>query len=787
MEGSTMNPIPSPPAGFVPLPEKQPSAGAMPPAPPGFVPMPDQQARGGILSSLSGMVRGEQDPNYEGVRSVYEQFSRELEAPMGSAATLGAGDDALGDIVAKTLGDRVIRRERDAHGQEVFVTRGPDGGEQRGYLNVPGLDSQDVVRGVRGTLPYLAAGGAAGTALRAGGAFVRVGGQMVAAGSTSVGGDLGAGGMGSEQGVDWPKAVINAGAAGAGEFAAPAIGAVWRRFVTEPRLFNRSTGQLTPAGEAAAKSAGYDPAQMTADIQREFAKTYAKTAGDASSSIASATDAEWKIKSSLGQRTKDQQQLLDEKAMRMGVQGQAAKEVIERFDKDQSQAIRTAVLDGSPEVTSMAQRLAPNRTSAELSPSTLGGEIRSGLQSARGAARVGEREAWDKVTDLTPKPEAFDTLPDMLAGRLGDLPVDEINTRAAAQMAKALDDFVSGKAVSKPVAGVLKQRPVTTLDQMRRRLLAMSQSADNATDRTAATAIYNGYNDWLDDSAQKALVNGDVGAAAALRGARDVSKTMRQIFQPTDARGRATPGAKRLDDVLQRSDSAEGIVSGLFGGGPAANIPDGTIEALKLMHNGLTRYAKSDVAKQTWNDVRAAYWVRLVRDKTGEVFTPGVMLRNIKLAQNNQGSVMRELYNRKEQAAIMRLRKALEQVVAKDPNPSGSGSAIAAYARQFLGSVLNAIPGAQIAWQYSGIPTAIGKAAAYRAVSQAPQATNALMGPWAAAAASASQFAGESDQSSGLAPFVGQEGLRGGIGPRYDEYGRLKPGQDSSPRNALFR
>ena len=79
MEGSTMNPIPSPPVGFVPLPEKQLSAGAMPPPPPGFVPMPDQQPRGGILSSLSGMVRGEQDPNYEGVRSVYEQFSRELE------------------------------------------------------------------------------------------------------------------------------------------------------------------------------------------------------------------------------------------------------------------------------------------------------------------------------------------------------------------------------------------------------------------------------------------------------------------------------------------------------------------------------------------------------------------------------------------------------------------------------------------------------------------------------------------------------------------------------------
>jgi hypothetical protein len=706
-------------------------------------PAREAPASPGFFGSLKQMVQGQHDPAYAGTRTIYEQFPRDLEAPMGSAATLGAGDDGLGDIVAKTLGDKVIRRERDAHGQEVFVTRGPDGGEQRGYLNAPGLDSQDVVRGVRGSLPYLATLNPVGGMLRGAAGVVRAGGQILTAGATSVAGDVGAGQMGSQQGVDYTKAGINAVTAGAGELASPAIGAVWRRFVTEPRLFNRATGQLTAEGQAAAKSAGYDPAQMTADIQREFAKTYAKTGGDASSSIAAASDAEWKIPSSLGQRTKDQQRLLDEKAMRMGVQGQAAKEVMERFDKDQSQAIRTAVLDGSPEVASMGQRLAPNRTGAELSPSTLGPEIRAGLQSAQGAAKAAEREAWGKVSDLTPKPQAFDTLPDMLAGRLGDLPVDEVNTRAAAQMGKALDDYVSGKAISKPVAGVLKQTPVTTMDQMRRRLLATSQSADNATDQRAARAIYDGFNDWIDDAASKALVNGDVDAAAALRGARDVSKTMRQIFQPTDPRGRATPGARRLDDVLQRSDSAEGIVSGLFGGGPAANIPDGTIEALKLMRSGLNRYAKSDVAKQTWNDVRAVYWTRLVRDKTGEVFTPGVMLRNIKLAQNNQGSLMRELYSSQEQAAIMRLRKALEQVVAKDPNPSGSGTAIAAYARQFLGTVLSAIPGGQVAWQYSGIPSAIGKAAAYRAVSQSPQTRNALMGPWAGAASNAYQFEGE--------------------------------------------
>lgn len=732
-----MNPIPSPPAGFVPLPEKQLSAGAMPPPPPGFVPIPDQQPRGGILSSLSGMVRGEQDPNYEGVRSVYEQFSRELEAPMGSAATLGAGDDALGDIVAKTLGDRVIRRERDAHGQEVFVTRGPDGGEQRGYLNVPGLDSQDVVRGVRGTLPYLAAGGAAGTALRAAGGLTRVGGQVVAAGGTSVAGDLGAGGMGSGQGVDWPKAAINAGTAGAGEFAAPAIGAVWRRFVTEPRLFNRSTGQLTPAGEAAAKSAGYDPAQMTADIQREFAKTYAKSGNDAQTSVAALADHEFKIPSTIGQRTKDSQQLLDEKAMRFGLHGQAAKEIITSFDKRQLDAVKTAAIEASDDIRGIAARIAPDRAGSELSISMLGPHIRGGMQKVQDAARAAERQAWDQVPAMLPKPEAFDLLRNSLMTRLGTLPVDETITPTATAMARSIDEFVAGKSSSQPVAKILDRPQVMTVDQMRRRLLAVSESASTNTDRKATQALYAGFNDWIDTAAQQSLLTGDVEAAAALRAARDTSRMMREVFAPTDLKGRRTPGARIIDDVLQRSDSAEGIVTGLFGGGPAANVPDGTVEALRLMRRALGRYAKAEAGTQTWNDIRAAYWVRLVRDKTGEMFTPGYMLRNIKLAQNNQASVMRELYGPGELAAIGRFRKALEQISYKDPNPSGSGVAIAALTKQFLGKVLTSIPYGQAALEFSGIPSAVGRVAARKAVSGSISTPNPLMGPYFSAGSNA--------------------------------------------------
>lgn len=711
---------------------------------------------GGFVRDVGNLIRGTRDPRFADVHGIHGQMVQEKNRDVldaHSAAQLtGASDPALGDIYQEKLGDRFVSREQDENGYDVITFKGDDGQLRKGYVNRPGLDMEDVSRTITSSLPYLAVGGGTGSLVKGAGVAVRAASQGTAAAATSLAGDAASMGLGSQQGLDAGKALVTGAAGVGGELLAPAASAIWRRFVTEPRYFNKATGQLTDEGAAAAKAAGYDPSKMTAEIQQEFGKTYARTGGDASSAVSSLADKEFGIPSTLGQRTKDPQQLLDEKAMRYGVQGQGAKETITAFDQAQATAVRHAVLDGNDNVTSIAQRIAPGRTSAELSPSILGPQIRSGMQSAQGSAKAGEQAAWDKVSDLTPKPEAFDSLPDILSRRLGALPVDEVNTPIAAQMAKDLDGYVAGKAVSKPVANVLKQTQVITIDQMRRRLLSRSQSAANPTDHKAAQEIYDGFNDWIDDAAQKSLLNGDVDAAAALRTARDATKTMRQAFAPTDLKGRASPGARRIQDVLEKSDSAEGIVSGLFGGGPAANVPDGTIEALRLIKGALSRYVDPDAATQTFNDVRAAYWVRLVREKTGEVATPGVMLRNIKLAQNNQGSVIRELYSVDEQAAIMRLRRALEQITLKDPNPSGSGTAIAAYARQFVGKVLDALPLGQIAYQYSGIPSAAGRVAAKRAISQSHTAPPPALGHYGATAANSALSQGNSsaDLSSAM-------------------------------------
>ena len=138
----------------------------------------------------------------------------------------------------------------------------------------------------------------------------------------------------------------------------------------------------------------------------------------------------------------------------------------------------------------------------------------------------------------------------------------------------------------------------------------------------------------------------------------------------------------------------------------------------------LDRAPNKEAASNTWNDLRAAYWMRLVQDKKGDMFTPGVMLNNIKNALASQRSVVGVLYSKEELAQIRNFQKGLETITYKDPNPSGSGVAAASFARQFLGNILEALGLrshlAQAALAYSGIQRATGTAAAKSATSQAP-------------------------------------------------------------------
>ncbi len=310
-------------------------------------------------------------------------------------------------------------------------------------------------------------------------------------------------------------------------------------------------------------------------------------------------------------------------------------------------------------------------------------------------------------------------------------------------MAMDLEGYVNGKALTDVAPAVLGQAPVRTLDEMRRRLLATYKGATDATDRAAAKAIYAGFNDWLEEAASKALVNGDVKAAAQMRVARDITKEIRAVFEPTGADGRKTAGAALIGKVL-KADSGEGIVATLFGLNPATSQPrQGAIEGLAMIKRAFDTFLPKEAAHAAWADVKLANWLRLVQDKKGELFSPQVMLNNLKGAFANQPTLMRALYSPQELKVMRQFAGAVSRVAYKDPNPSGTASGVGVMGRE-LGQTLLAALGyqngalskvVQMLLGVSGIKNASGAVAARSATSQAINSTLPVTGGVAAGVA----------------------------------------------------
>ena len=493
-----------------------------------------------------------------------------------------------------------------------------------------------------------------------------------------------------------------------------------------------ANGQFTPAGAEAATRAGLNPAEMTADAIDRFSREFALTRDGTKAALA--VQQENSIPLSLAERTKDPTQAVREDQMAMGIKGPWARGEIERFKGvpgtsnigEQGRAIEAA-LYGRPNPDGMAPAgapplgpqsgqppagwpkgtqswaqpappppgpagstppqpgiggtLAPGRFDARnVGPADLGQSIREGLQSAQQGASQTEEKLWQSARGLTATDESKAILPQMLnehVGRVG-IPIDE-NTPQAVAMVKRISAFMEGAAPAESAAPWLKNPTGTSnVDQFRRTLLRHTQDAATNTDREAAGAIYNAYNEWIGEAAKRNLLAGDPAAAAKLVEARGFTREMKQLFEPK-VNGTQTAAGNRIGKILKGADSPEGVVDALFGNvSSKSSAGQGSLEALKNIKQILGKYADQPTAKQTWDDIRLARWNKLVLDKKGDIATPTVVAANIRQAMQTQRSLMQTLYSAQELGQMKRVATTLEKIgwrPVMKTNPSGSAMA----------------------------------------------------------------------------------------------------------------
>lgn len=673
-------------------------------------------------------VKGRQDPKEANTGTVYDQFTEQLKSPTATGAMLGANDAGMADIIRKNLGQNFIRQEQDANGYPIIVSRGPDGQEQRGYVNKPGLDAQDMWRTLYGTAPYLLTGGAAGAAVKGAGIGVNALAQGAAAGVTKLGTDVAAIGAGSDQAPNLADSAVMAGFGAAGPVVGAAAGSLWRRFVTVPGLVDKVTGTLTPKGAEAARKAGLDPLEVTQDFAKSFAENMAKT-GDPAAAAVKAGAERYGIPATKGQITKDPYLLTQEEGYRRRLAGQAAQDTMRGFDERQAEAVKEAAFGPSgfspawrPNVS---QKIAPDRMPGRFADdrmsSTLGTSIQDAAVGAREAAKKAEGEAWAGAKGLEATDESMAFLPDYLNKSLGGRQINDKVMPAASAMAKEVDRIIAGEAPEK-AAGWVANNPSRNVDQMRRTLLGYYKAAGNPEDEAAAKAIYDGFNDWIGEAARANMLKGDPEAAMNLVKARGFTKEVRALFEPRDASGAVSPGGKRLAAVLDpaKSDSGEGVVNALFGSTGSLNANKGAVQALSNLKTVLQKYTP-DQAPQAWGDVGLAYWSRLVTGKNGEMLGAQAISNNIKAAFQSNASVMKVLYTPQQLTEIRLFGRAVENIAYKPPNASGSGYTGASFIKDWFIKFLDTFgvsKAASAAVQYTGAGEAWSGAAARQAVNQ---------------------------------------------------------------------
>jgi len=646
-------------------------------------------------------IRGKQDPTTANLPTFLgPTMERELpeagqRGPIAANIVLGQSDESLAKLIGQQLGSRFKGIRKDANGYPIVSYIGQDGQPAESYVNRPGLDMQDLTRGVVGAVPYLAVGGVVGAGVRGASLLPRMLAQGTTQGGTAASTDLGAalGGVADfDPGQTALKTGLAAGFGAGGEALGAATGTIWRKFVTEPGLFDASAGQLTQKGAQAAQQAGLDPAQLSRELQQQFAKDLART-GSGQTASRGVVSAEFGIPRTRGELQNDIPTLIREQQVRGGNYGPDAANRMKDFDTGQQDAVRNALFG---EITTntgrqkpgIAQQIAPNRTVSDYGKAEVGGNIRKSTEAAYQTAKQAEDAAWDLVPkNIKPMPESMPLLAQRVNAAVGDF--DIMPDGVAARMIKKVGQFSRNEAPAQ-IDDILTSSPVGDVGKMRKILTGTLADAQTPSDRAAAGAVYDAFNEWAREAAEQGLLNGaDAIGMANMTTARGISRQIHQVFEGQ----KGTPGARILADVLKKSDSAEGVVNALFTG-PTSEIKAGTIQALRSLKQAYNTHLAPEAAKTAWDDIRLAYVLRMVQDTTKSVGDPvgaQALQSNINRNLSKQMSVARELLTPEEIGMLRRFSASLQGIEKKNINRSWSGVSAASYAKDFMNALITAV------------------------------------------------------------------------------------------------
>lgn len=627
------------------------------------------------------------------------------------ALSLTPSQDAQMDMIKKVVPGTISSKDKF---NNVLLTFPKTNGGQTVYLNKPGISFQDVTQTTSQVLQYIPGAGFV-TKKIGGGIFKKSIAQGTMAAGTSAAQDVVATTvMGSEQGIEKDKAAISFVGGMVGE----PVGRFLSRFTIEPikkatgyvtkqvidpllpgsmsvsqlnifsgkGLYLNSKGIITDRTKNLAKKHEIDLGNTNSQILKEFAQAL-EDGVDPSLAKELVGANQFGISLWKAQALNDKGMLKQIQMMREGAYGNEAKAIIDNQDQIQiKQSLQYLnnfrnKLIKDKNISTQAQP--GTKVAEDESVTTLTNLIKE-LETKQANLVSQKYKAIDFDGSFkAPVMKNFvknikNALEDSEFG-IGAIPDSSfapIANKSLSQLEKFTKPFLEKK--KKLTKITLKE-----LENERKRINNFISTAKDPTDRRALFVIKNQYDDFMQDTIEKGLANGDDGVLQAIKLARGEKRKYSEMFEPQNILKKGGKikdrGGEFIQNVTRGEYTPEQIANWIYGNASTGKAySNKSVEVLKKMESLFPK------GSDGFEILKDGAFLRLVssgfrKDGIKETFDPQLFIKSVNDAMNGNGrNISNIIYTNNEKKALIEFSKELQKTLTPEilKNPSRTASTL---------------------------------------------------------------------------------------------------------------
>ena len=619
-------------------------------------------------------------------------------ASIAVALSLTPSQDAQIDMIKNIVPNTIASKDKF---NNVILTFPKANGGQSVYLNKPGFSSQDVLQTSAQVLQYIP--GAGFVAKKVGGGIVK---KSLAQGSvamgTSVAQDAVASTMGSEQGIEKDKAIVSFVGGMAGE----PLGRFLSRFTVQPiksassyigkkvvdpllpsgmsvsqlnvfsgkGLYLNSKGIVTNKTKDIAKKQGIDLDATNNQTLTEFAQALEDGVDPyLAKELVGAN--EFGISLWKAQALNDKGMLKQIQMMREGAYGPEAKTLIDNQDTLQ-------LKESVNFLNNFRKKLINNKNiSTQAQPGTKVAEDESIVTLTNLIKDLEQKQAnlvsqKYKAIDFdnsfkAPVMKSFvknikNALDDseLGIGFVPDTNLAPFSNKALKQLETFTKKFTTKKKK-------LNNITIKELEVERKRINNFISSAKDPVDKRGLFIIKKQYDDFMQDTIEKGLANGDKSVLEALKKVRAEKRQYSEMFEPQNILKKGGKikdrGGEFIQNIVRGDYTPENIANWIYGNASTGKAySNKSIEVLKKLE---TMFPKGSDGFEILKD---GAFLRLVssgfsKDGIKETFNPKLFIKSVNDAMNGSGrNISNIIYSDGEKKALIGFSKQLEKTLTPE-------------------------------------------------------------------------------------------------------------------------